>query len=79
MVIKHESVYRKTAKLKKYQERFMPAITLPCSSNTAWEVVMAILFLGGRGCYSLLSIRLGNLFANRIIILNFAKSKTIEI
>ena len=35
----------------------MPAITLPCSSNAAWGVVMAILFLGGRGCYSLLSIR----------------------
>ena len=25
------------------------AITLPCSSNAAWEVVVAILFLGGRG------------------------------
>ena len=25
----------------------MPAITLPCSSNAAWEVVVAILFLGG--------------------------------
>ena len=25
------------------------AITLPCSSNAAWEVVMAILFLGDRG------------------------------
>ena len=27
----------------------MPAITLPSSSNAAWEVVMAVLFLDGRG------------------------------
>ena len=30
------------------ERRFIPAITLPCSSNAAWEVVMAVLFLGGR-------------------------------
>ena len=34
------------------------AITLLCSSNAAWEVVMAILFLGGRDVtqYSIFSL-----------------------
>ena len=57
----------------------MPAITLPCSSNAAWEVVMAVLFLGGRGMLLNTQYSARKFIANRRIILNFAKSKTIEI